>query len=202
MKKAHEIMTSALVTCKPDVSVAQVARLMRDRDTGDVLIAEDGKLMGIVTDRDIAVRMAAEEKDPREVPVSDLMSTHLVTGQATWDLNKIADTMSKHQIRRLPILENGMLVGIVSLGDLALSDEKQARVGKSLKEISEPSEVHLLHSTRRGLFWATLGVGLATAAVILSRLPARLTRFWEQMQGERTGGQLRRDQKSRFRMTD
>lgn len=175
MKKARDIMTGTLVTCAPEVPVGDAARLMRDRNTGDVLVAQDGKLLGIVTDRDIALRMAAADKDP-QAPVREAMTTHIITGQADWNINKIAETMGKHQIRRLPILDDGMLVGIVSLGDLALRDRHEERAGKSLKEISEPSAVHQFRARRHGWFWATLGVGVAAAAMILTRM--RLMQPW------------------------
>jgi CBS domain-containing protein len=170
MEKARDIMTGALITCAPDDSVADAARLMRDRNTGDVLVAQDGKLLGIVTDRDIAVRQTAAAKDSREVAVRDVMSTHVVTGQAHWDLDKIAAIMGEHQIRRLPIMDDGLLVGIVSLGDLALRDRRLEHAGKSLKKISEPATIHNMHSRRRGWFLATLGVGFAAAVVVATRL--------------------------------
>ncbi len=140
--RARDIMSGSLITCSPDVSVADAARLMRDRNTGDVLVTDDGKLLGIVTDRDIAIRAAASGRDPTELPVRSSMSKHPVTGRPDWDLGRISKTMSKHQIRRLPIVENGMLVGIVSLGDVALRHKQPKQVANSLQSISEPRAVH------------------------------------------------------------
>src|SRR5512137_1748210 len=98
MLKAHEVMTQALATCAPDASVAQVAAIMRDRDIGDVLVMEDGKLCGIVTDRDLAVQALTGKDDPLLTPISKFMSTKIVTGEAAWSLEQVAKTMARHQI--------------------------------------------------------------------------------------------------------
>ena len=179
--KAHEIMTGSLITCSPDESVAEAARLMRDRNTGDVLVTDDGKLVGIVTDRDIAVRVAAKELDPREVPVKHFMSKHVVTGQPHWDVDKLAKEMGKHQIRRLPITQNGLLVGIVSLGDLAVRNGHDKHVSKSLQEISTPRAVHRLQRGRNRLL-GTLGLGLLVGAVVaLTLSPKQVSGLWAQL---------------------
>jgi CBS domain-containing protein len=172
MKKASDIMTRSLITCGPDTSVGEVARLMRNGDAGNVLVTKDDKLVGIVTDRDIAVQMASD-KDPRDLPVRSIMSTHPVTGQTHWSLDKIASTMSKHQIRRLPIVDRGMLLGIISLGDLARRDGQHGRIVKSLFHISEPHEIHRQHSGFRPLALASLVLGLITAAGIILTLSPR-----------------------------
>ncbi|MBI4788471.1 MAG: CBS domain-containing protein [Chloroflexi bacterium] len=192
--KAHDVMIGSLVTCPPDTSVAEVARLMRDSDTGDVLVTQDHKLVGIVTDRDIAVRVAAKELDPREVPIKQFMSRRVVTGQPNWDLEKVAKEMGKHQIRRLPITQNGSLVGIISLGDLALRNGHQKHVSKSLKEISQPRGVHRLQRGRNRLL-GTLGLGLAVGAVLaLTLSPKQVAGLWgqlrEQIQDSHLGDRL------------
>ena len=119
MPQARDIMTGSLTTCSPQDSVAEAAQLMRDRNIGDVLVTDEGKLVGILTDRDIAVRVTAKTRDPEQVPVRDVMSSHVLTGEPSWDLDQIAQRMGKHQVRRLPIVENGIPVGIVSFGDMA-----------------------------------------------------------------------------------
>ena len=188
--KAHEIMTGSLITCSPDESVAEAARLMRDRNTGDVLVTDDGKLVGIVTDRDIAVRVAAKELDPREVPVKHFMSKHVVTGQPHWDVDKLAKEMGKHQIRRLPITQNGLLVGIVSLGDLAVRNGHDKHVSKSLQEISKPRAVHRLQRGRNRLL-GTLGLGLLVGAVVaLTLSPKQVSGLWAQLREQIEDGQM------------
>ncbi len=180
--KARDVMTGSVVTCHPDAPVAEAARLMRDRNTGDVLVARDGKLMGIVTDRDIAVRVAADELDPSQVPIRHFMSKHLMTGEPNWDLNKIANVMGKKQIRRLPIVDHGMLVGIVSLGDIALRNQSKSDIVKSLKHISEPRSVHTSHGGG-GRVMAMLGLGLLAGAIIyLTLSPKTFSSLWEQIQ--------------------
>jgi CBS domain-containing protein len=190
MKKAFDIMTRSLITCGPDTSVGEVARLMRNRDAGNVLVTKDDKLVGIVTDRDIAVQMASD-KDPRELPVRTVMSKHPITGQTNWNLNKVASTMSKHQIRRLPIVDRGNLVGIVSLGDLARRDGERGRIVKSLFHISEPQLVHHQHSSGRPLALVSLLLGmLAAAGIILTLSPKGLRAVREEIDFGQLGEEL------------
>lgn len=180
MARARDIMTGSLITCSPEVSVAEAAQLMRDRNTGDVLVTDDGKLHGIVTDRDIAIRASARGLDPQQVRVKDVMSKRVVTGEPKWDVDKISKTMGKHQIRRLPIVDDGMLVGIVSLGDLAVRNHKTSDIVNSLKHISEPRRLHGRHSGGSSRLLALLGVGLVAGAVIaLSMSPKPLSELWD-----------------------
>lgn len=139
MSKAYEVMTKSLATCHPDDNAQKVAKIMKERDIGDVLVVEDGKLLGIVTDRDLAVNALADGSDGHSSPISRYMSTNIVTGAATWGLNKIAKTMAKNQIRRLPIVEDGEVVGIISLGDVARHYGRKDVVTESLKTISRPN---------------------------------------------------------------
>lgn len=185
MTRARDIMTGSLITCSPEMSVTEAARLMRDRNTGDVLVTDDGKLHGIITDRDIAVRVTAKGLDPQDVPIRDVMSKRVVTGEPKWDVEKISKTMGKHQVRRLPIVDNGMLVGIVSLGDLALRDRRERDVVKSLKHISEPGRLHLRHSAGSRLM-PLLGLGLVAGAVIaLTMSPKPLSEVWDDIRDSR-----------------
>lgn len=198
--KARDVMAGGLITCPPDAPVTEAAKLMRDRDTGDVLITEDGKLLGIVTDRDVAIRAAASGEDPREEPVRKYMSKRLVMGHPNWDLRRVSNTMSKHQIRRLPIVENGMLLGIISLGDLALRDKHRDKVGQALRAISEPKGVRRLRRGRSRML-GTLALALLAGAVVaftmspksMSNLAeraqdnwARMRDNWERFQGSET----------------
>lgn len=188
MPQAREIMMGSLVSCLPRDSVAQAAQLMRDRDIGNVLVTEDGKLVGILTDRDIAVRVTAKSLDPDQVLVRDVMSAHVRTGEPNWDLDQIARMMGKHQIRRLPIVENGTLVGIVSFGDLVRVNGHSSHVVQSLKEISEPQPIHRRHDLHRKGLLATLGVGLAaTAAVAVTLSPRTVSELRERVQATRIG---------------
>jgi CBS domain-containing protein len=162
MLKAYEVMTHALATCAPDESVAHVAAIMRDRDIGNVLVVEDGKLRGIVTDRDLALHALTGKDDPLKTPIHKFMSAQVVTGESTWSLEQVAKIMAKHQIRRLPIVQDGQLVGIVSLGDVALREDRKGVVTKSLQAISTPS---VISASRRSVpVGALLGFSLAALA--------------------------------------
>lgn len=188
MPQARDIMTGSLTTCSPQDSVAEAAQLMRDRNIGDVLVTDEGKLVGILTDRDIAVRVTAKARDPEQVPVRDVMSTHVLTGEPSWDLDQIAQRMGKHQVRRLPIVENGIPVGIVSFSDMARHHDHNSHIVQLLREISEPPQIHRLRSVKRGGLLATLGVGLAaTAVVALSLSPKAAGKLQGQVQATRTG---------------
>lgn len=141
MRIANEVMTQSLATCSPDDTVAHVASMMRDRDIGDVLIVEDGKLSGIVTDRDLAVGALTDGIDPQHTPISRFMSLKVITGRPDWSMNKIARTMAHYQIRRLPIVQDDQLVGIISLADIARHENRKGILAKSLREISKSPEV-------------------------------------------------------------
>jgi CBS domain-containing protein len=168
MLKTYEVMTRALATCTPETSVAQVAGIMRDRDIGNVLVVEDGKLRGIVTDRDLALQALTGKDDPLQTPIRKFMSTKVVTGESDWSMKQVAKTMAKHQVRRLPIVEEGQLVGIVSLGDVALFEDRKV-VTKSLQAISTPIGVSA--SERSGHAGTFIGLALAgVAATVMAWL--------------------------------
>jgi CBS domain-containing protein len=167
--KAYEVMTHALATVSPETSVSAVAAIMRDRDIGDVLIMEDGKLRGIVTDRDLAIQALSGNIDPQETPITKFMNAKVVKGEADWPLDKVADVMSKNQIRRLPIMRNDQLVGIISLGDLALNEHRKDVVSKSLQAISKPIPVTGGGAGMAGgLLTFLLAASVATAALWLT----------------------------------
>jgi signal-transduction protein with cAMP-binding, CBS, and nucleotidyltransferase domain len=123
--------------------------------------------------------------------VRDVMSTRVLTGEPSWDLDKIAKTMGKHQIRRLPITENGVPVGMVSLSDIALHNDHKSHVAKSLREISESHGTHRVHSMERKLLRVTVGLGLLTAAAVaLSLLPKYGDKLLDQVQDSQIGDRL------------
>jgi CBS domain-containing protein len=189
--QARDVMTESLIDCSPEVTVAKAAKLMRSRKTGDVLVTDEGKIVGILTDRDIAVRVTARSLDPDQVLVRDVMSTRVLTGEPSWDLDKIAKAMGKHQIRRLPITENGVPVGMVSLSDIALHNDHKSHVAKSLREISESHGTHRVHSMERNLLRVTVGLGLLTAAAVaLSLLPKYGDKLLDQVQDSQIGDRL------------
>lgn len=170
MSTANDVMTQSLATCSPDDTVARAASIMRDRDVGNVLVMESGKLCGIVTDRDLAVHALTDQSDPLHTPVRDYMNPQVVTGKPGWNLNKVARTMAKHQVRRLPILQDDQLVGIISLGDLAQHVNRNRMVSSSLKAISSPHNGNGVNGSSRtaaviGLSMLALG---STAVALLT----------------------------------
>jgi CBS domain-containing protein len=188
MAQARDIMTGSPVTCSPQDFVTDAARLMRDHNIGDVLVVDDGQLVGIVTDRDIALRVTAKSLDPDQVQVRQVMSDRMLTGLPDWDLDQIARRMGKYQIHRLPIVENGIPVGIVSFSDIVRHDGQSSHVVQSLKEISEPNQIHRLNALKRKSLLVTLGLGLAaTTAVALTLSPKAAGKLWEHTQASRTG---------------
>jgi CBS domain-containing protein/gas vesicle protein len=168
MRKANEVMTQSLATASPEDSVAHVATIMRDRDVGSVLIMEDGKIGGIVTDRDLAVQALADNSDPQRTPIRRYMCTKLITGNPDWSMGKVARTMAKHQVRRLPIVEDGQLVGIISLADIARHESRKSVVTKSLKAISRSPEIAQTKGARRaGAMIGLSFLALTSTAVAL-----------------------------------
>lgn len=135
--KIRDIMTKDIATLRSDDSIERAARLMKQHDVGSIPVCTDDKIIGIITDRDIAVRSVApgQASDHR---VADVMSTNLVVGNPDMDVQDAASIMSDRQIRRLPIVENNSLVGIVSLGDISLEPTTQNSAEDALKNISEP----------------------------------------------------------------
>jgi len=131
-KIIREMMTPDPVVCSPETSLRDAARMMRDHDIGDVLVADAGRLMGIVTDRDLVVRGVAEGMDPSAVTVGSLCSTEIRTLAPDDSIREAVDAIRDYAIRRLPVVENGMPVGMVSLGDLALEQDP----GSALADIS------------------------------------------------------------------
>ena len=131
----REVMTPNPRTVAPSDSIEKVACIMRDEDTGAVPIVENGRPVGMVTDRDIVVRAVADGQLNR--PVRDICTGAVVAATPDMSTREAAQLMSDHQVRRLPVVENERLVGIVSIGDLAVKEGKDSRWGDTLQAISE-----------------------------------------------------------------
>jgi CBS domain-containing protein len=136
-QRIREIMTSNPSTIESDTSVADAARIMKQEDAGVVPVTENGRLTGMVTDRDIAIRVVAEGKDPQSTPVREVASQSLVTVDPQQDLDDALRLMAKHQVRRLPVVEeDGRLVGVVAQADVARHGD-DTKTGQVVQEISE-----------------------------------------------------------------
>ncbi len=137
--RCREIMTSSVKTATREHSLQDVARLMLDGDMGSVPVVEDGKLIGIVTDRDIVVRAIAEGKAPSS-SVGEAMTTDIVSVKPDDFAFEAIRLMGDKQVRRIPVVdENGDLAGIIAMADVALEMEDQREIAETLEEISSGS---------------------------------------------------------------
>ena len=128
-QKVSEVMTPDPTTLDAAETVVDAAKAMKNRDVGDVVIAEDGEVRGIVTDRDIVVRAIAEGRSPGEVRLRDICSKDLTTVTPDTDVNEAVRLMRERSVRRLPVVQGHNAVGIVSLGDLAIERDPNSALG-------------------------------------------------------------------------
>ncbi len=134
-----EVMTANVDCCNPESTFKEVAMKMKELDVGVIPICDNEKLVGIVTDRDIVIKGLAKDISA-ESKISVLVTDDVVKGSKEMSVEEAAKVMSEHQIRRLPIVEEDKLIGIVSLGDLAVNNQSSDDAGQALKDISNPAE--------------------------------------------------------------
>lgn len=135
--KLREIMTGPVIRIRPEEPVAVAARLLQRYNIGLLPVcASDGLLRGVVTDRDLVTRCLAANRSPASTTVGEVMTKNLITAVPEMDAAAAASLMGRRQVRRLPVLENGRLCGIVSLGDLANREETEVDASDALTEIS------------------------------------------------------------------
>ena len=133
----REVMTANPSTIEADGFVIEAAKIMKAEDAGVVPVTENGRLIGMVTDRDIAIRVVAEGKDPQSTSVREVASTDLVTIDPQQDLDEALRLMARHQVRRLPVIEeDGRLVGVVAQADVAREGD-DTKTGQVVQEISQ-----------------------------------------------------------------
>jgi CBS domain-containing protein len=139
--KCNEVMTKKPVCCLPTDMVAKVAELMKRENVGSIPIIEDEqtrKLVGIVTDRDLTLKIVAEGLDAKTTKVDDVMVRDVLTCLAGDDIQKALDAMARHQLRRLPVVGKGnKIVGIIAQADVATRVDKRKKMAKMVKEISQ-----------------------------------------------------------------
>ena len=131
----REVMTANPQCVSPGDSIENVARIMRDCDTGAVPVVDNGRPVGMVTDRDIVIRAVADGQLNRAV--REVASTGIICASPDMSTREAEELMSEHQIRRLPVVENDRIVGIVSIGDIAVKEAKDKHTGDTLERISE-----------------------------------------------------------------
>ena len=130
-----EVMTSEVKACEPDTTVAEAAKVMAKEDVGPVPVVEEGRLTGIVTDRDIVIRVVAEGRDPNSTTVGEIASRDVVTVSPDDDLDTALKQLAQNQVRRIPVVDGGRLVGIVAQADIARLGS-DAKTGEVVEEIS------------------------------------------------------------------
>ena len=138
--EVKEIMTQGVDTIAPDATVKDAAQKMQQLDIGPVPVCDGERLMGMLTDRDITIRVVAAGCDPATTKVREVMTPDVVYCFEDQDAQEAARVMERHQIRRLPVLNrNKWLVGIVSLGDLAVRSGNPTLAGETVEQVSEPA---------------------------------------------------------------
>jgi CBS domain-containing protein len=141
MKKCNEVMTKNPVCCLPTDSVAKAAELMKSGDIGSIPVIENEqtqKLVGIVTDRDLALTIVAAGRDAKSTKVEAVMTHKVVTCLADDDLQKALDAMAEHQLRRIPVVDNdNKIVGIIAQADVATRVDQPEKTAEMVKEISQ-----------------------------------------------------------------
>lgn len=140
MQTIQDVMTREVKSISPDETVRRAAELMNEFNVGSIPVCDGNKLVGMITDRDITIRSTAAGQNPGSTRVGDVMSTDVRTCYATQSVDEVLEEMGDVQIRRVPVVDQAShtLVGIVSLGDMAL--KHAASTDKALGEISAPSE--------------------------------------------------------------
>ena len=132
-----DCMNRHVISVAPEESVAVAARIMARHNVGALSVcAQDGRLEGIVTDRDVALRCVAPEEDPALATVGDIMTRQPVSVSPTEECTAVLELMGKKQVRRVPVVENGRVVGMISLGDLVKSRAHDMETARALCEIS------------------------------------------------------------------
>lgn len=141
MTKCSNVMTRNPVCAQPEDTVVNVARLMKENDIGPVPIVESHdskKLVGIVTDHDLALKVVAAGRDPQTTPVREVMTTNVITCRDDDDIEAALDAMATQQLRRIPVVDDGnMLLGIIAQADIATRMNRPEKTGEVVKEISE-----------------------------------------------------------------
>ena len=143
--KCKEIMTKDPVCCLPDDSAQKAAQLMKDEDVGPIPVIDDEEtrvLLGIVTDRDLALRVVAEGRDAKSTRIRDVMTTGAISCQAGEDIQNALDAMEQYQLRRIPVVdENDEIVGIIAQADIARRVNEPKKTAEVVAEISKASAV-------------------------------------------------------------
>lgn len=138
--KVRDKMTKSVSYVKPTNTVVEAAQVMQKLNVGAVPVFDQNKVVGVVTDRDIVVRNVAHGKSPQETKVQDVMTSQVTTVTPDMEVEEVSKIMAQQQIRRVPVVENNQLVGILSLGDIATDYRFDTEASEALSEISKPNK--------------------------------------------------------------
>ena len=133
----REIMSTDVSFVDVSAKIPEIAKIMKQKDIGAVPVLQNGNLVGIITDRDIVVRVLADNKDVNTVTAEQIMTVDPVSIEENSDVDKATELMGEYQIKRLPVIRNGRLVGMVSLGDIAIENIHIDEAGEALSGISQ-----------------------------------------------------------------
>lgn len=138
--KVKDVMTKNVAYVNPAATVVETAQLMQQHNVGSIPVCDQSGVVGIITDRDIVVRSIANFKNPQQTPVTEIMTTGVATVTPDMDMKEVTKKMASSQIRRVPVVENNSLVGIVALGDVAVDAKYDTEVAETLVNISKPAK--------------------------------------------------------------
>lgn len=142
--QVKDIMTKDVAFVNPSTTVVEAAQLMQKHNVGSVPVCDQSGVIGILTDRDIVVRNVAHSKDPGKTPVKDVMTIDITSVTPEADIKDVFRMMSSKQIRRLPVVQDNKLVGIVSIGDVATDAQQDVEISTMLADISSPSKPEMM----------------------------------------------------------
>jgi CBS domain-containing protein len=143
-RKVREIMVKEVVTIEPSASLTDAARAMEDANVGMLPVVQDGKVLGVITDRDIVVRAVAREADPASTAVGDCLSINAIVAHPDWTTERAMQTMAQAQVGRLPVLDDDdRLVGVVTLSSMAFRAPEKGEALEAAQEVSRRSAKRL-----------------------------------------------------------
>lgn len=138
--KVKDIMTKNVAYISPTSTVIDAAKMMQQHNVGSIPVCDQNGLVGIVTDRDIVVRNIAQGGSPQNTAIKDVMTPQVKAATPDMDINDVSHLMAEQQVRRMPVVENNKLIGIVALGDMAVDQRFDTEASEALTEISKPTK--------------------------------------------------------------
>lgn len=191
--KVRDLMTERIAKALPDTTLEEIAMMMKTENTGAIPVVDEDELIGMVTDRDIILRCVAEGGDPTQMTAEDIVSEDLETIDPDSGLEEAMELMSQKQVRRLPVVDNGELIGMISLGDIAVKQNDPQGSGRALQQVSQgvKESYPRLRPQRRALLESESQIERAAPSAIQHRNASEEVRQ-SRVIPFRTGGDLGR----------